>query len=445
MIGRVLLLATVLLLACLPVGAATAHHATTALPQFAYNETTLLSNGVGIDYSGYSESTVTNGSLGVTAVLPNGTDSAFYYNANSYQNNSGGQYSWVSSGSFWFSPETRLYVNGTTDNQTGYTNPYVWFFMNRSLPVGATFYILNTGLTVDSTSYDYALGTAAGTYVKTIFAEGSGAYEWNNSFEDLNATYTWQAYFDPTTGYIIAYVYTEQDTTNNGSGDGFTYTDTLAVTQTSYPLTRATSSSEPPSAPTGLAVTSVTSGAVTLSWTNPAVPLTNDTVYYSTGPAGPFTAVSVGVVTSATVSGLSSGTQYYVEVAAWNASGESPRSNEVSPTTSASSGSSSGSGTDWALIVVALVIVVVIVVVIVLAVSRSRRRHPIPKHSGTGQVSFAAPPVGPPPPGINLTPSGQPAVQQIIIKETVKVNCRYCGSLIDSTATACPFCGATRS
>jgi rubrerythrin len=44
-----------------------------------------------------------------------------------------------------------------------------------------------------------------------------------------------------------------------------------------------------------------------------------------------------------------------------------------------------------------------------------------------------------------LTPSGQPAVQQIIIKETVKVNCRYCGSLIDSTAETCPFCGATRS
>jgi len=84
-------------------------------------------------------------------------------------------------------------------------------------------------------------------------------------------------------------------------------------------------------------------------------------------------------------------------------------------------------------------------VIIALLVARSRRRHPLPQHSGTGQVAYTPPPMGPPPPGIHLTPSGQPAVQQIVIKETVKVNCRYCGNLIDSTAEKCPFCGAART
>jgi hypothetical protein len=348
MIGRVLVLSSLLLLAGLTVGAASAHYTPGTGDQFAYNETIALTNGAGY-YQGYTESTVINGSLAVTAVAANGTESAVYYNANSYQNNSGGQYSWISSGRFTFSAQTFLYVNGT-DNLTGYTNPYVWFFMDNSLAAGATFYILNTGLTVVSTSYNYPLDTAAGTYVKSIFAEGNGSYGWNDGTNEFTANYNWKAYYDPATGYIIGYVYTEQD--SDAAGDGFTYTDTLAVTHTSYALTPGVA--PPPS-------------------------------------------------------------------------------------------SGSGGGTDWTLIAVVLVVVVVIVVIIAVAVSRSRRRRPIPRHSATGQVSYAAPPMGPPPPGINLTPSGQPAVQQIIIKETVKVNCRYCGSLIDTTATVCPFCGATRS
>lgn len=343
MIGRVVVLSALLLLAGLSLGAAGAHHTAAAGDQFAYDETVVLDNGVG-NYTGYTESSVTNGSIAVTGVLPNGTDSAFYYNANSYQNSQGSQQTWTSSGRFVFSPQSFLYVNGT-DNQTGYVKPYVWFVMDNSLPVGETFSILSTGMTVVSTSYNYALDTAAGAYVTAIFAEGSNSYQRNDAYGVFTASYDWKAYFDPATGYIIGYVYTEQDT--DPAGDGFTLTDTLAVTHTSYPLTPG-----------------------------------------------------------------------------------------VAP---------SGQGTDWTLIVVVLVVVVVIVVIIALAISRSRRRRPIPKHSATGQVAFASPQVGPPPPGINLTPSGQPAVQQIIIKETVKVNCRYCGSLIDSTAETCPFCGATRS
>ena len=84
--------------------------------------------------------------------------------------------------------------------------------------------------------------------------------------------------------------------------------------------------------------------------------------------------------------------------------------------------------------------VLVIVIIIILAYAFSRRRRKLPTHSS--QEMHPVP--GPPPPDINLTPK-QPPVQQIVIKEVVKVKCRYCGALIDSTAETCPFCGAPRT
>jgi len=350
MMGRFLALSVLVLLVGLSIVAAGTHYTPNSGDRFDYSETIVLGDGAG-NYSGYTESTVINGSLWVIAVAANGTESASYYNANSYQNNQASQQARTSSGRFTFSAETFLYVNGT-DNETGYVNPYVWFFIDNSLASGGSFYLLSSPMTVVATADNYALDTAAGATVKAIFAEGNGSYPRDDAYGAFTATYNWKAYFDPATGYIIGYLYTEQDI--DTAGDGFTITDTLAVTHTSYPLTPGVASS--------------------------------------------------------------------------------------------SSSSSSGQGTDWTLVAIAVVVVVVIIIVIaVLAISRARRRTPIPKHSATGQVTFAPPPVGPPPPGIHLTPSGQPAVQQIIIKETVKVNCRYCGSLIDSTAEKCPFCGATRS
>jgi hypothetical protein len=350
MIRLALLLSVLLFLAAPTISVSGSHYTPARGDQFAYNETVALGAGMG-DYQGYTESTVINGSLGVTAVLPNGTESAFYYNRDSYQNNTGAQYSWTSSGTFTFSDLTFYYVSGT-DNQTGYSNPRVWFLMDNSLTVGSTFYLLNTQMTVVSTSFNYALKTAAGAYVKAIFAEGNGSFQRNDAYGVFTASYNWKAYFDPTTGYIVGYAYTEQD--SDPSGDGFTLTDTLAVTHTSYALTPGVA--PPPS----------------------------------------------------------------------------------------SSGSGSALST-WLLPVIVVLVVVIVVVVVVLALSRSRRGRALPKHSPTGQMTFTAPPPGPPPPGIQLTPSGEPAVQQIVIKETVKVNCRYCGALIDSTAEKCPFCGAART
>ncbi len=330
-------------------GLAGAHYTPQPKDGFAYDETVALSDGVG-NYTGYTESTRVNGSIAVTSVLGNGTESANYYYADDYSNDQGASQNWTSTGSFTFSAVTFRYVSGT-DNQTGYTNPYVWFYMDNDLVPGQTFYLLNSEFTVVSTAYNFDLGTAAGGYVRTIYAEGNGSYQRDDAYGVFTATYNWKVYFDPSTGYVVGYVYTEQDM-NQSVGAGFTWTDSLSVTQTSYPLTAG-------SAPSG---TSSSSGAF-----------------------------------------------------------------------------------PWVTLAILLVVVVVVVVVLVALLARARRSRPLPKHSPTGQVSYAPPPMGPPPPGIHLNPSGQPAVQQIVIKETVKVNCKYCGALIDSTVENCPFCGAPRN
>ena len=363
MSGRLWIPAALLVLLALPLAAGApatpvvaAHYIPHSGDRFQYDELTTLGNGTGVNYTGYTETTITNGSEWITAVSPEDTVSAAYFYSVSYSNSTGSSERWTSSGAFSFSAVTYRYVSGT-DNQTGYYDPYVWFYMNNSLVGGGGLTLLNTGMSVVSTDDNYDLGGTTGRYVVAIFTEGNGTFFRDDSYGQFTAVYTWKVYFDPSTGYIVGYLYTEQDT-NAANGEGFTITDILYVTSTTYPLT-------PGVAP-------------------PPAPASN--------------------------------------------SGGSPSADEI------------------ALIAA---IVVVVLVVLALILSRSRRRASLPRHSATGNVGYyAPPPAGSPtgvPPPINLTPSGQPAVQQIVLRETVKVNCRYCGTLMDSTATVCPNCGAPRT
>ncbi len=345
---RWLLLAVLLpLLLLLPSTSATGSH---YLPQsgdrFLYTETIQLAGGTG-SYLGYTESTYLNGTVGVTAVASNGTESASYANSGTWSNNTGSSEPLNAAGTFTFSALTFLYVQGT-DNQTGYSNPYVWFYMDNTLAAGASFYVLNTPMTVLSTDASYALPGPSGKDVATISAQGTGSFQRNDVYGVFSASYTWTAYYDPSTGYIVGYLYTEQD--RDAAGDGFTITDQLYVTTTTYTLTPA------------------------------AAPAT-----------------------------------------------------------------SSPSGTSSTLLLGLGVVVVVLVVIIALALHyRSRRGTPLPRHSAGGALGYGPPPGRAPPP-VNLIPTQQPAVQQVVLRETVKVNCRYCGALIDSTATVCPVCGAPRT
>jgi hypothetical protein len=306
---------------------------------FNYHEVETLGSGTG-SYAGYTEQTVVDGKETMNSVDVSGVVSATYGYSWTFSNSSGSTETGSQSGSYTYSSVDYYYVNGT-DDQTGYVNPTVWFLTDNSIPMGGTFTLLNTLMTVESTSYSYS-NPSQNRNVNVIFAQGTSSYARNDEYGQFTADYTWKAYFDPTTGYIIGYEYVEHDT--NPSGDGFTWTDNLYVTSTSYSLTAA-----------------------------------------ATGNSGVILNVEL---------------------------------------------------------IAAIVLFIVIVVILVIALSRRSRRR-LPKHSPS-QEYF--PPRSPPPaPQIDLTPRQQPPVQQIVIKEVVKVKCRYCGALIDSTAQTCPICGAPRT
>ena len=330
-------------------GATGAHYVPHVGDRFSYAEDITLTNGTG-NYTGYTENGDYAGSLTVTAVQPNGTEWASYQSSGTWSNNQGQSKPWSENGNFSFSANSFLYVQGT-DNQTGYTNPHVWFFMDDTLTVGGTFYALSTPMSVVSTGHAYPLSSSSTGYVKTIFAEGNGSYQRNDAYGVFTATYTWKEYFDPATGYIVGYRYVETDT--DSAGDGFTWTDSLSDTSTSFPLTAAAA----PPAP------------------------------------------------------------------------------------------SPGASFDWTPVIL-LVVLLVIVLVVVALVLRARHRKgsmpsQLPRHPTEGGTGPVAPYRAPAP--IDLIPKDQPAIQQVVVKETVKVPCRFCGTLVDSTDTVCPKCGAPRT
>jgi hypothetical protein len=232
--------------------------------------------------------------------------------------------------------------------------------MDNSIPVGGTFTLLDTQMTVISRNYSYYL-SSQNKYISTIYAQGSSNYQRNDIYGQFNAAYTWKVYFDFSTGYIVGYTYEEYDTSPSA---GFKYTENLYVTSTSYPLTTAA-----------------------------AGPTPAPSIYISPSPR-----------TSTT-------TQFVPNLILLPA--------------------------------LAFVLVIVVIVVVLFAVSQGSKK-PLPRHPYQQPYQQPPPPPGPPPENIDLTPK-QPQVQQIVIREVVKVKCLYCGALIDSTAPTCPFCGAPRT
>jgi hypothetical protein len=205
---------------------------------FNYSQTITVNNGQG-SYTGYTDQSQITGSEQMNSAS-GGIVSASYHTSYQYSSNQGASSSNSSSGDYTWSSDSFAYLNGT-DNQVGYSAPtYVWFAMNASLPVGGTFYILNTQFTVLSANTSFQLPAGGSQYVQTIEASGTGQYQRNDDYGTFTASYTWKAYFDPTTGYIVGYNYVEQDSGQyQGAAGSFTYTDTLYVTSTSYPLVSA--------------------------------------------------------------------------------------------------------------------------------------------------------------------------------------------------------------
>ena len=171
--------------------------AETYVPQqgdyFNYHEVESLGSGTG-NYDGYTEQTVVNGKETMNSVDVDGVVSATYGYSWTFSNSSGSTETGSQSGSYTFSSANYYYINGT-DDQTGYVNPTVWFLMDNSIPKGGTFTILNTQMTVESTSYSYYL-QSQNRNVVAIFAQGTSTYERNDEYGQFTADYTWKAYFE---------------------------------------------------------------------------------------------------------------------------------------------------------------------------------------------------------------------------------------------------------
>jgi hypothetical protein len=324
---------------------------------FSYYQVTNLGSGTG-DYTGYTEHATYQGTESITGVSAD-TVSAHYSYSYSWSNSSGSTETGNPSGDFTFSANNFLYISGT-DDQTGYTNPTVWFAMDNSIPTGGTFTLLDTQMTIISKNYTYYI-PSQNKYVNTIFTQGNSGYQRNDVYGQFSVSYTWKVYFDPASGYIVGYTYEEQNT--NPSAE-FTYTENLYVTSTSYPLT--TSAANP------------TQTTPPNFFTIPPTTRTNQS---------PIPSIFV--------------------------------------------------------LATLLIIIITVVIAALYAISNSSKKT-LPRHAYEQPYQPPPPPPGPTPENINLTPK-QPPIQQIVIKEVVKVNCRYCGALIDSTAQSCPFCGAPRT
>ena len=322
---------------------------------FNYSETISVNNGQG-SYNGYTDQNQITGMEQMNSV--SGSDvSAFYNYTYQYSNNQGSSNSSSSSGNYTWSSSSFTYIDGT-DNQVGYSKPtYVWFAINSSLPVGSTFYVLNTQLTVMSKNYSLQLPTEDNKYVQTIQALGTGEHQRNDDYGVFNASYTWNAYFDPSTGYIVGYNYLEHDNGQyQGQAASFTYTDNLYVTSTSYALTLASAPSNG-------------NGSTVSNTMNISPDLT---------ALSPYLVVGVGV-----------------------------------------------------LLIIALAIYA--------ATRRRGKKDSLPKHS-----PYVPPPTPSSTPWESKIDLGSRPSEQVVIRDVVKVNCKYCGTLIPSTAETCPYCGGNR-
>ena len=88
-------------------------------------------------------------------------------------------------------------------------------------------------------------------------------------------------------------------------------------------------------------------------------------------------------------------------------------------------------------LVIAVLFIIVIVVLAVYAATRKRGK--LPKHS-----AYTPPPTPSSAPRESKIDLGSKPPEQVVIREVAKVNCRYCGTLIPTTAETCPYCGGSR-
>ena len=110
------------------------------------------------------------------------------------------------------------------------------------------------------------------------------------------------------------------------------------------------------------------------------------------------------------------------------------------PTTSITN--QAAGGFPWYLSYFIVIVVVLFIATIgIYAATRRKGRDSLPKHPYTPYTPPSSPPSTPFPSKIDL---GSKPPEQVVIRDVAKVNCKFCGTLIPSTADICPYCGGPR-
>ncbi|MCI4324846.1 MAG: fibronectin type III domain-containing protein [Thermoplasmata archaeon] len=224
---------------------------------------------------------------------------------------------------------------------------------------------------------------------------------------------SWTAATGPSGFPVTSYdVYTSSSASGPWTSAGTTTTTSLSVSgltdgTTYYTTVRATGGSGTgpsvspvsgvplgvPYPPGGVTTGATTTSTVALTWQAPSntggASITGYTVLYATSTTGPWTSLSAGTGTSATVSSLSSGTTYYFEVEAANSVGTSHPSASASAPTAHSGGllGSGSSGSNLLLIGAGIVILIVVIAAVALLMMRRGK-------TGGGSGGPATPPSG---------------------------------------------------
>ncbi|GAA5038374.1 chitinase [Streptomyces siamensis] len=192
----------------------------------------------------------------------------------------------------------------------------------KATPAGSDYAQCSQTVTVKPDAQYTLSGYVRGSYVY-LGATGTGTTDvstWTQSAADWQKlTTTFRT--GPSTTKVTLY-------THGWYGTGTYYADDVSL------VGPGVDAGQPPAAPTGLTVGTVSSSSVALSWS---------AVAGATGYAVYRDGVKVQTVTgtSATVSGLTPSTAYSFQVAATNDAGESAKSSTVTATTSAGSGGGS--------------------------------------------------------------------------------------------------------
>lgn len=209
---------------------------------------------------------------------------------------------------------------------------------------------------------------------------------------------------------------TSPSATFSGLADGTKYFVEVAASNVAGAGPASTPSNATPSGipypPTAVALTSVNSTVLGLSWSAPASTdgsaLLNYTVYWKATTASSWNQVSVGTALAETLTGLQPSTNYSAYVIAWNGKGASnPSASVVLETAAAPSPHKSSStglfgGSSWLLYVLLAVVAVAVVASIVLLVRR--RRPPAGTAPPTAPSGATLGPPTPPPGGSPPTP-----------------------------------------